>query len=100
MVRSIISEIESAWKENPGLQSKETADILSLWESDPDVRDLMESLVPYDFEEKVRAALTKASLLRQAYLAREAALEDIKEKRYFRLGQKFRFSVPFRTESD
>lgn len=100
MVRSVIADIEKTWKENPALQTKKMADILSLWESDPVIRDLMESLVPFDFEKKVRTALAKASLLRQAYLAREASLEDRKEKRYFRLGQKFRFSVPLRAKSD
>ncbi|MBU4331091.1 MAG: metallophosphoesterase [Acidobacteria bacterium] len=96
MVRSVISEIESAWKESPGLRTKEMADILPLWETDPAVRDLMDSLVPFGFEERVRTVLAKASLLRQAYLAREAALDDQKENRYFRLGQKLRFTVPFR----
>jgi len=92
--------IVAFWKEESYLKSKDINEIVSLWETDNRVKGLLnEKIKSFGKEREIKRAMSKAVLLKHAYLGRQSALEESEETDYSWLGANYRFIVPLkRTE--
>jgi 3',5'-cyclic AMP phosphodiesterase CpdA len=91
-----VEEIVRTWEADPHLITRDINHIASLWENSVVVKNILDRAVAsYGKYEEIKLAVRKAALLKQAYLARTAALEDASADDYFHLGQNYRFVIPF-----
>lgn len=92
-----IESIVSLGKEESYLKTQDINDILSLWENDEQIKRLVdEKIKKYGKDREIKRSLSKAVLLKHAYLGRVGAMEDDEETVYSKLGTNYKFYIPLK----
>ncbi|MFW6131079.1 MAG: hypothetical protein ACOC5F_00590 [Candidatus Aminicenantaceae bacterium] len=92
-----VKRIMSLWEEDDYLKTKSYLDIIPLWETDSKVKNRLDRIISDSLNvNTIQKEISRASLLKHAYLARKAAMKDKKEKDYSYIGKNYKFILPLK----